>query len=337
MLDNLNAKTYDLRSVSHINDNFVAQRNGIFKFKRPNCYMILNGMDGGNEAYMTIELIRGHYEECRIFGSLRKWYHGALSDKDLRWNEEIDAFTQLAEKLEISYEDLCKFNLSKIEIGLNCKIDYDSTYTKTQIVGFRSTSYKIMDGEGYRLFSTKTKDKTAKVYDKKNEIRSKMKLIKGVEELDFIKQSKDLNIFRCEFTIQNGKAKLKKELGIETIEDLITHYPRLLAYFLRNVGLFQLNDNSRLEFIPTKGTTKELTGYLLRDSINSHGAVGIRGLISQLAPKHRREARRRIKELQVNTGATNHLKTDIIQSLKKQSIDLFRNENQLGTNTNIKI
>ena len=328
MTDYLTAKTYDLRIVSHINDNFVAQRNGIFKFKRPNCYLILNGMDGGNEAYMTIELTRGHYEECRIYGSIRKWYHGALSDKDLRRNEAKDAFTQLAEKLEISYEDLCKFSLSKIEIGLNCKMAYDSTYVKTQIVGFRSTSYKIMDGEGYRLFSTKTKDKTAKVYDKKNEIRSKMKLIKGVKELDFIKQSKGLNIFRCEFTVQNGKAKLKKELGIETIEDLITHYPRLLAYFLRNIGFFQLNDNSRLEFKPIKGTMKELTDYLLRDSINTHGAVGVRGLISQLTPESRYEARKKIKKLQVNTGANNHLKTDVIKSMKKQSIDLFRNENQ---------
>lgn len=328
MTDNLTAKTYDLRIVSHINYSYVMQRPCIFKWIKPNCYYLFNGMDGDNEAYMTIELKRGFSDSFEISGSIRKWYLGALSDKDLRWNEAIDAFSQLAKKLEITFEDLCKFSLSKVEIGLNCKIDYDSTYTKTQIVGFRSTSYKILDAEGYRLFSTKTNDKTAKVYDKKNEIRRKMKLIKGVKELDFIKQSKELNIFRCEFTVQNGKAKLKKELGIETIDDLITHYPRLLAYFLRNVGLFQLNDNSRLEFMPTKGTTKELTDYLLRDSINSHGAVGIRGLISQLAPKHRREAWRRIKELQVNTGATNHLKTDVIHSLKKQSIDLFRNESQ---------
>lgn len=204
------------------------------------------------------------------------------------------------------------------------KIDYDSTYVKSQIVGYRSASYKILDGEGYRQFSTKNKDVIAKIYDKKNEIRSKIGLIKSVDEKQFIKQTKELNIFRPEFTVQNGNSKVKARIGIKTIGDMIEHYPRLLAYFLKNIRLYQFNDKPNLEFHPIKGSGKEFTDYLLTYAINDLGTVGVRGIISQLAPNHQREARRKVKKLQVNTGANNQLRKDVIGALQKQSLDLFR-------------
>lgn len=324
MTDNLIARTYDLRVVSHINDAFVLARPHKFKRLRPNCYQISNGMRGGNEAYMTIEFQSGYYQGCKIHGSIRKWYLGALSDKDLSSNGIEEAFRLLAHKLEIDFDDLCKFTLSKVEVGLCGTIDYDSTYVKSQIVGYWSVSYKILDGEGYRQFATKNKDMIAKIYDKKNEIRSKIGLIKSSDEREFIEKSKSLNIFRPEFTVQNGSAKVNAKIGIKTIGDMIKHYPRLLAFFLKNIKLYQFNDNPNLEFIPIKGSVKELTDYLLTYAINDLGAVGVRDVISQLDPRYRNEANKKMKKLQVNTGANNQLRKDIIKALQKQSLDLFR-------------
>lgn len=328
MTDNLIAWAYgyNLRVISHINDTFVLARPHKFKRLRPNCYLISNGMSGDNKAYMTIEFLSGYYEGCKIQGSIRKWYHGALSDKDLRWNEIEEAFRLLAQKLEMDFDDLCKFTLSKVEVGLCGKIGYDSTYVKSQIVGFRSSSYKALDGEGYRQFATKNKDVIAKIYDKKNEICSKIELIKSSDEKEFIEHAKALNIFRPEFTVQNGNAKVKARIGIKTIGDMIKHYPRLLAFFLRNIKLYQFNDMPDLEFHPIKGSGKEFTDYLLTYAINDLGTVGVRDIISQLAPSHRREARRKVKKLQVNTGVNNQLRKDVIGALQKQSLDLFRKQ-----------
>lgn len=328
MTDNLIAWAYgyDLRVISHINDTFVLARPHKFKRLRPNCYLISNGMSGDNKAYMTIEFLSGYYEGCKIQGSIRKWHHGALSDKDLRWNEIEEAFRLLAQKLEMDFNDLCKFTLSKVEVGLCGKIGYDSTYVKSQIVGFRSSSYKALDGEGYRQFATKNKDVIAKIYDKKNEIRSKIGFIKSSDENEFIEQAKVLNIFRPEFTVQNGNAKVKARIGIKTIGDMIKHYPRLLAFFLKNIKLYQFNDKPNLEFHPIKGSGKEFTDYLLTYAINDLGTVGVRDVISQLAPNHRREARRKVKKLQVNTGVNNQLRKDVIGALQKQSLDLFRKQ-----------
>ncbi len=327
MTDNLIARTYDLRVISHINDAFILARPYKFKRLKPNCYLISNGMSGGNEAYMTIELQSGYYQGCKIHGSIRKWYHGALSDNDLRWDEIEEAFRLLAKKLEIDFDDLCKFTLSKVEVGLCGKIGYDSTYVKSQIVGFRSASYKVLDGEGYRQFATtKSKDMIAKIYDKKNEIRTKIGFIKSSDEKEFIEKAKALNIFRPEFTVQNGSSKVKARIGIKTIGDMIKHYPRLLAFFLKNIKLYQFNDKPNLEFYPIKGSGKEFTDYLLTYAINDLGTVGVRDVISQLAPNHRREARRKVKKLQVNTGVNNQLRKDVIGALQKQSLDLFRKQ-----------
>lgn len=324
MVDNLTAKTYDLRIVSHINDSFVKARPLYFKFRCPNCYLISNRMGGDNEAFMSIEIRRGFYDDCRIYGSIRKWYHGALSENDLRWEEFIEAIDILEQILELPEKELYKFTLSKIEVGLGAKIPYDSTYVKTQIVGFKRSSYKIGDFEGYRKFATKNQDRIAKIYDKKTEIRKKIGLIKSIEEEQFIERTKELNIFRPEFTVQKGKANVRKDIGIETIGDIVAHYPRLLAYFLRQIKHWQFKDDLDLEFNPTKGSVKEFTDYLLNVAINHLGAVGIRDTISQLAPDYQSDARRKVKKLTVGSGSENQLKKDVIRALQNQSVDLFR-------------
>ena len=321
------AKTYDLRVVSHINDSFVEARPHFFKRQKPNCYLISNGMNGGNKAYMTIQFSCGYYNECKIYGSIRKWYLGGLSDNDLSWDEYDEAINLLAKRLEIPTEVFHQFTISKLEVGLNGKISYDSTYVKTQIIGFRSKPYKLLDGEGYRQFSTTSKNLVAKIYDKKAEIRTKIKgLIKECDDEQFIKQTQKLNIFRVEFTVQNGNGKIDKRFNMKTIGDTIKHYPRLLAFFLNHIKQFQFNDKPELEFIPTKGSVKELSDFLICYATNKLGAVGIKDTISQLSPKAQREAWRKIRKLQVNTGRKNQLKKDVIGALQNQSVDLFRSD-----------
>lgn len=324
MVDNMTAKTYDLRIVSHINDSFVKARPRNFKFRCPNCYLISNGMNGENEAFMTIEIRKGYYSDCKIYGSIRKWYHGALSESDLRLEEFIKAIGALEQILEFPEKELYEFSLSKIEVGLNAKIPYNTSFVIMQIVGFKRSSYKIGVFEGYRRFATKSQDRIAKVYDKKTEIRKKIGLIKSTEEEQYIMRVKDQNIFRLEFTVQKGKANIRDEIGIETIGNIVAHYPRLLAYFLRQIKCFQFKNNPDFEFKPKKGSVMEFTDYLLNVAINYLGAVGVRDVISQLAPNYRSDARRKIKKLTVDTYYDNQLRRDVIRALQNQSVDLFR-------------
>mgnify|MGYP000571564895 CR=1 FL=1 len=152
----------------------------------------------------------------------------------------------------------------------------------------------------------------------------KIGLIKSIEEEQFIERTKELNIFRPEFTVQKGKANVRKDIGIETIGDIVAHYPRLLAYFLRQIKHWQFKDDSDIEFTPTKGSVKEFTDYLLSVAINYLGVVGIRDTISQLAPDYQSDARRKVKKLTVGSGSENQLKKDVIRALQNQSVDLFR-------------
>mgnify|MGYP007112306282 FL=1 len=247
-----------------------------------------------------------------------------MSENDLRWEEFIEAIKILERILELPEKSLYKWSISRLEVGLIAKIPYDSTYVKTQIVGFKRSSYKIGDYEGYRKFATKSQDRIAKIYDKKTEIRKKIGLIKSIEESDFIERTNALNIFRPEFIVQKGKANVRKDIGVETIGDIVAHYPRLLAYFLRQIRYFQFKDNPDLEFNPTKGNVKEFTDYLLSVAINYLGAVGIRDIISQLAPNYKSDARRKIKKLTVDTGGNSLMEKDVIRALRNQSVDLFR-------------
>lgn len=149
-------------------------------------------------------------------------------------------------------------------------------------------------------------------------------MIKSFEEDLFIERTKNLNIFRPEFTVQKGKANVRDDIGVETIGDIVAHYPRLLAYFLRQIKYFQFKNNSDLEFNPVKGNVKEFTDYLLNVAINYLGTVGVRDVISQLAPNYRSDARRKIKKLTVDMGTNNLIKKDVIRALQNQSVNLFR-------------
>ncbi|MFK2362651.1 hypothetical protein ACIXNO_16980 [Bacteroides fragilis] len=59
-------------------------------------------------------------------------------------------------------------------------------------------------------------------------------------------------------------------------------------------------------------------------AINYLGAVGIRDIISQLAPNYKSDARRKIKKLTVDTGGNSLMEKDVIRALRNQSVDLFR-------------
>lgn len=79
-------------------------------------------------------------------------------------------------------------------------------------------------------------------------------------------------------------------------------------------------------FTPTKGSVKEFTYYLLSVAINYLGAVGVRDVISQLAPDCQSDARRKVKKLTAGSGSENQLKKDVIRALQNQSVDLFRRQ-----------
>lgn len=133
-----------------------------------------------------------------------------------------------------------------------------------------------------------------------------------------------MNIFRPEFTVQKGKAHVREDIGIETIGDIVAHYPRLLAYFLRQIKHWQFKDDFDIEFTPTKGSIKEFINYLSSVAINYLGAVRVRDVISQLAPDYQSDARHKVKKLTVDSGSNNKLKKDVIRALQNQSVDLFR-------------
>ncbi|MFK2362652.1 hypothetical protein ACIXNO_16985 [Bacteroides fragilis] len=78
-------------------------------------------------------------------------------------------------------------------------------------------------------------------------------MIKSIDESDFIERTNALNIFRPEFIVQKGKANVRKDIGVETIGDIVAHYPRLLAYFYGKSDIFNSKIIQTLNLILQKG------------------------------------------------------------------------------------
>lgn len=327
MVDNITIECSDVSVFSHFTYDFAKQRGCFNKIQR-NHYFLTNGVLDSNEFHLRIERSRAG---LKISGSIRKWYLGALSDRDLHREEFAEAMRLLADCLGIPYKILCLFRISRIEIGICCPVAFDCSSISSMFVGFKNSSYKPLMSVGYLNFRNKSRKETIKLYDKKSEIISNMGIFKDVEELGFIKRYKDNNLIRVEFTV-NTKMSIRNKVHIQSVGELVHHYHYLLCYFLKGIRQLHIAENNGISFHPKTGSVKELTDFLQCYALQKLGIIGERALIEKLPSKNRKYARKKLKQLRCTAVDDSPQSADILPLLKWQAGWSFRPQKELHYN-----
>ena len=172
-----------------------------------------------------------------ITGSIRKWYLGHLSMDDLNAKSLVDALSLVAQELNIPVQDLLRFNIPKIEIGLNMKLITERKVFN-KIVGFKSANFKpALYEHSKSYFSAMLK---FKIYRKATEIIHRIqKCKKGIrteKERTFKKMNIENERLRIEYAISGGKREVAKRLGIEkaTLKEILKKYDKLYHFFWTN-------------------------------------------------------------------------------------------------------
>ena len=292
MVDNAVFKCYDANVYRHlIYGTFVDKSTWL---KRQNGKLKLsNGKSDDNAHELTIEF--GYHDDwMQIYGSIRKWYYGAVSLDDLTKKDLKKAWQKVAARLGISFDSLRTFEISRVEIGQNVPLDMICSEMIHRIRGFRSGCYELNDSRPTcRKYVTKFYN--AKCYDKIAEINEKNRniLIKDPE------MHRGKNILRIEFTLKGGRRRILARLKVGTLGGLIDEYNSIVNHFWRSCHKFFFdNIGRRPSFRPKRGSMKELTDFFTILGLSTLSSTELDGHIQRLKKEAQRDFRKRLRELQ---------------------------------------
>lgn len=207
--------------------------------------------------------------------SVRKWANHRNTLADLTSKSFERTMKKLADKLSISFEELCCAGFTDCEIGLNIK---------TAIPGYQITPMAIKYGRLKQrnevgdksktvYFESVNKTKKLKLYDKVVEVADNARggaankaIMRRVSE-----KLTDIGYhqLRIEYTLPNKKAFTQHGLGhIKTIGDLITHYSDLYEFWSRETNEIVLFNNKAASIDREKISSTELR---IMDNLKRYG------------------------------------------------------------------
>jgi hypothetical protein len=269
MIDNITVRCFVEEIVEYFTPEYFKNKCGIARCSGNNDYTFeLYNPDRSKSSYLTV--ICPHINSAErpvlftIKGSLRKWWYGSKSTKDFCKQDFDVAINLLFDILEIPQKQRKYFYIARIEVGLNVRVKLSCSEIARRIVGYKRKSYERKPYSTGIMYNSKTV-KGAKLYDKVEEISRgfKGKLIKDDEEVLFLKDYADKNIFRIEFPIAQN-AVINRELGFGNIEDSITYFDNLYIYFWGQIQYLQYSDAyDRMPCLDCENkSNKEFNDYL---------------------------------------------------------------------------
>lgn len=322
MIDNSSFKMKDSNAIAHLFDrNFFVTEPERFQEVAPGKYRLYNDWDYADRHYLMIE-VNPTIRQVKISGSLRKWHLGALSLDDLTQIETWDAFADLAVYLGMSYRDLAQFHISRLEVGFNLDLGGLACSDALQsIEEFKNSRFRPGQEEGYRRF--RTKEFTAKCYDKVQEIESRFGRILDPNEQYFYQNYHDKNIMRIEFVVRRGRASVREKIGIDTIGGLADNYFQILMFCLRNARKFAVSENAA-EFRARNGSYKDFMDYLKYLGLQTMSPTEQQEHISRLNLNARRDVRKALKQIRAYSSPGHDAQAEFRKLVTLQLISLLR-------------
>ena len=270
-------------------------------------YHLMNDKKGANSHEMTFEIVRKTSGEnvfppvLHIYGSLRKWYYGALSMDDLTRYDTFMALKCLAESIGLTYEEFASHPLSSVEIALNLDFAGLRYYeVASQICYFKDSRYRSGEwDENYKRF--RTAKFSGKIYDKVDEIKKSMN--KGRTPIEIKGQDKFLslygnrNILRVEFKAHGGANRVDKYLKIRTVRDLFERYNYAAVAWMNHTKKFGFKGGKLLPFAPKTKSAKDVTDYIRLRGLWGIDDSELQAILSQVPAQARKDVRNSIKRL----------------------------------------
>lgn len=209
----------------------------------------------GHSLIVTID----EYKRIRIKGSLRKWYFGSTSYKDLSKQQYWEAVEELANSLHISVADIMKHGrLTHIELGYTIETETNPAsilkrikkYGRVQTVTDYHNKHETVYAEGT--------DKRLRVYNKAIEIPAHTNWKKRgavLDELDNLYRN-GIYLLRVEIEMYYRKSFINYGFReIKTLNDIYENWDNLIALTVREYSKIKLIN--KLE-ISQRMTPKEL-------------------------------------------------------------------------------
>lgn len=258
-------------------------------------------------------------------GSLRKWYYGDFSTKDLTLSHFIDATKQIAELLNVPLGVFNKAKISQTEIGLNVPTSIPFSELSKKIVAYGTHRKRKVRGKGMTkdnfgtiYFGERDCEFRLKIYDKSKEIADKDILSEG----DAIS-----NILRIEFTLDDKNAFKRKSLPqIADINGLIMHWAKLYELWAEEVGRIVLLNN-----IPDCGDmdlqdrlfAEALNNYSWKENIRNFEEYIVEHYEEKTISKWKSDMYKRINYLLDNySGSNEYCKINFYKGITRYLIDL---------------
>jgi len=299
MIDNMFLVSTDVESIGHLTKSFFEKRKDLFeRFNNEWTYKLFNP-DNLTESYLRVTAIK-FGKVLLIQGSIRKWYYGDISLNDFTKDDFEYAIRRLLSLLEIPFSRAKYIHCARIEIGMNVRIGVPCSEMLNMITGFRNNCYKWT----YRCNSKKyeTGVMSLNIYNKIEEISKNFPLIKTLDEEQFLKETKDKNILRLEFTVKGGKSKVEKRLGFNTLSETIKNFNQLFLFFDANLKDLELNEKYKDLPKYNGASGRDATTFLKLRGICSMGEDEYQRLLSEVD----RRTRKTIKDL-MNSWQANHI------------------------------
>jgi len=299
MYDSSRIESREFWVFSHLTSEFFeAKRENFERYNNPYKYKLWNNWAKKGKYFITVEAyVEGDTKLLRITGSLRKWYYGAKSTKDFIKEDFVKALRLVSRYLEISYNSILEFNVSRVEIGRNIRLKVPVSPFLGIVAGFSSNSYKLRQEKGWRHFRTGNFKVT--LYDKIQEInKNKKPKRKLINELDDNQQyKKKVNLLRIEFTIMGGMSKVQTKLGFSSLREFVDNYQELYVFYWKNCKKLRLLEDFPINIIPMNNSWGDLKKVILEEAIKSQGYDRIMDLCSYLEGKVKRDAHAYLKKV----------------------------------------
>lgn len=202
-------------------------------------YTLSNGLKTPKQHRLKIARQVGS-STLTVKGSIRKWgtHRDILADLSAKHFEKT--VRKLADKLHISFEEICSARFTQCEIGLNIKTRIPCYEIIPMVVKYGGVKKSI---EGDSVYF-EGEAKKLKIYDKGKEVADNAE---GANNRRMMKRISDWlrknghHYLRIEYTLHHHKGFIQYGLGhIETVGDLITHYSDLYTFWCRETNRITL-------------------------------------------------------------------------------------------------
>lgn len=263
MIDKIKIIVKDV-NINYLRNNYnwqekkdIDKENVIPSSKRLYRYNLTHKSKTFKLRLLLTENLKTKQTTLSIDGSIRKWYFGKNTRKDLNYKEFIECIEIIESKIGLKEGEIwLKSNITKLEIGvtlllrnftidiLNCFVKYkqakrDISYVTT--LYFKQTNYEL------------------KFYDKYLEIhkKDKKKLIKYNEVI-----SKKLLLLRFEISIEkvSDPAFKTKYKNLQTLKSNWNQIPKDLNNYLKNITFLDIYADEK-KIVPNNITALKNYAY----------------------------------------------------------------------------